>query len=103
LEKFALSVCRSLQSYHAKHPELNDPAKLFAPLECKPQSEPLARATKALGWLHRGMAERQAQVILSNYGMGKSFLAQQLMWRLFEQYRSNPERADSGTPSAEGI
>lgn len=91
VRRFLNRFAESYQPYESKHRVLVDPGEVYVPLKCKPQQPKDAPATDALVWLREGLADNQAQLVLSDYGSGKSFLALELQRRLAEEYFEQPD------------
>lgn len=67
---------------------LFDPKRIFIPLECTTEA---SSTCDALKWIKEGFEEGAGQLLLANYGMGKSFLTVKLMLELLEEFKQDPE------------
>jgi len=91
VDAFIDAFHRRYRPYGADEQALADPAQIYIPLRCRPITSGEAEPVDALDWIRAGLTPGRGQLLLADYGMGKSFVALRLFLLLAELYRAAPD------------
>jgi hypothetical protein len=89
---FIERVWEAFPSYETSNVHLNDANRIYVELKCETQHDGDAMVP-ALEFLRTGLADGKAQLLLANFGMGKSFIARRLQYQLLVEYERDPSHS----------